>query len=84
MLNFRIERNGIPIYVRIRDQVLRAIGSGVPHPREQSSIMCQLTVDLNVDLNMVRRVYDELEDTGSIVIGSAIGTSVAATPHRST
>src|SRR6185437_2886242 len=80
MLNLHIENNGVPIYVQIRDQVLRAIGSGVLRPGEQLPTMRQLAVDLRVDLNTVRHAYDELEDTGAIVILRAKGTYVADKP----
>jgi GntR family transcriptional regulator len=80
VLNFHIESNGVPIYVQIRDQVLRAIGSGVLRPGEQLPTMRQLAVELRVDLNTVRHAYDELEGTGAIVIVRAKGTYVAERP----
>jgi GntR family transcriptional regulator len=80
VLNLRIESNGIPIYVQIRDQVLRAIGSGALRPGEQLPTMRQLAVDLRVDLNTVRHAYDELEETGAIVVLRARGTYVAQRP----
>jgi GntR family transcriptional regulator len=80
MLSLRIEHNGIPIYVQIRDQVLRAIGSGALGPGEQLPTMRQLAVHLKVDLNTVRHAYDELEQTGAIVILRARGTYVAEKP----
>lgn len=80
MLKLQIESNGIPIYVQIRDQVLRAIGSGAVRPGEQLPTMRQLAVDLRVDLNTVRHAYDELEQTGAIIILRARGTYVADKP----
>jgi len=80
VLKLQIESNGIPIYVQIRDQVLRAIGSGAVRPGEQLPTMRQLAVDLRVDLNTVRHAYDELEQTGAIIILRARGTYVADKP----
>jgi len=80
VLRLQIENNGVPIYVQIRDQVLRAIGGGVLRPGEQLPTMRQLAVDLRVDLNTVRHAYDELEETGAIVILRARGTYVAERP----
>jgi GntR family transcriptional regulator len=80
VLNFRIDDNGIPIYVQIREQFLRAIGSGALRPGEQLPTMRQLAVDLKVDLNTVRHAYDELEQTGAIVVLRARGTYVAERP----
>ena len=80
MLDVQIENSGIPIYVQIRDQLLRAIGSGTLRPSEQLPTMRELAVRLKVDLNTVRHAYDELEQTGAIVILRARGTYVAEKP----
>jgi GntR family transcriptional regulator len=80
VLSLQIESSGIPIYVQIRDQLLRAIGSGTLCPGEQLPTMRELAVQLKVDLNTVRHAYDELEQTGAIVILRARGTYVAEKP----
>ena len=80
MLNLQLENSGVPIYVQIRDQLLRAIGSGALRPGEQLPTMRELAVRLRVDLNTVRHAYDELEETGAIVIVRARGTYVAEKP----
>lgn len=82
MLELRVEENGVPIYVQIRDQLLRAIGRGALSPGEQLPTMRELAVRLKVDLNTVRHAYDELEQTGAIVIRRARGTFVAERPPR--
>jgi GntR family transcriptional regulator len=76
----RIEESGVPIYVQIRDQFLRAIGSGALRPGEQLPTMRQVAVALKVDLNTARHAYDELEETGAVVIVRARGTYVAERP----
>jgi len=78
--NLHIDNNGVPIYVQIRDQFLHAIGSGTLRPGEQLPTMRQLAVELKVDLNTVRHAYDELEETGAIVVLRARGTYVAERP----
>jgi GntR family transcriptional regulator len=80
VLDFHIERTGVPIYVQIREQIQRAIGHGSLRPGEQLPTMRQLAVDLKVDLNTVRHAYDELERSGVIVILRARGTYVAEKP----
>jgi GntR family transcriptional regulator len=75
-----IEDNGVPRYVQIRDQLLRAIGAGALRPGEQMPTMRELAVAVKVDLNTVRHAYDELEKTGAIVIVRARGTYVAERP----
>ena len=79
-LSLQLESRGVPIYVQIRDQMLRAIGSGTLRPGEQLPTMRELAVQLKVDLNTVRHAYDELEQTGAIVILRARGTYVADKP----
>ncbi len=79
-MQLRVVNSGVPIYVQIRDQILGAIGSGVMAPGEQLPTMRQLAVELKVDLNTVRHAYDELEQTGAIVILRARGTYVADKP----
>lgn len=76
----RIENSGVPIYVQIRDQMLRAIGAGILRPGEQMPTMRQVAVTLKVDLNTVRHAYDELEKTGAIRLVKARGTFVAERP----
>jgi GntR family transcriptional regulator len=78
--SIRLEDNGVPRYVQIRDQLLHAIGAGVLGPGEQMPTMRELAVALKVDLNTVRHAYDELEKTGAIVIVRARGTYVAERP----
>jgi GntR family transcriptional regulator len=76
----RIEDNGVPIYVQIRDQFLGAIGRGVLQPGEQLPTMRQVAVALKVDLNTVRHAYEELEEAGAICIRRARGTYVTERP----
>jgi GntR family transcriptional regulator len=75
-----IERSGVPIYVQIRDQLLRAIGAGVLKPGEKMPTMRQVAVALRIDLNTVRHAYDALARTGAITIQPARGTFVAEKP----
>jgi len=75
-----IERSGVPIYVQIRDQVLKAIGLGIVRPGERMPTMRQVAVALRIDLNTVRHAYDALERTGALTIQPARGTFVAERP----
>ena len=75
-----LENNGVPYYVQIRDQFLRAIGSGVLSPGEQLPTMPQVAVALKVDLNTARHAFDELEQAGAVLIIRARGTYVAERP----
>ena len=80
MRALHIEKNGVPIYVQVRDQMLRLIGTGVLAPGEQMPTMRQLAVALKTDLNTIRHAYDELARSGAIVVVRARGTYVAERP----
>src|SRR4051794_2600257 len=72
--------NGVPIYVQIRDQVLRALGAGALRRGDQMPTMRQVAVALKIDLNTVRHAYDELERAGAIELIHGRGSFVAGPP----
>jgi GntR family transcriptional regulator len=76
----RIADTGIPIYIQLREQLLRAIGAGVVAPGEQLPTMRQVAVALKIDLNTVQRAYAELERDGVLVTTRGRGTFVANPP----
>jgi len=71
---------GVPIYVQLRDQLLHAIGAGAAGPGDQMPTMREVAVALKVDLNTVRRAYDELERLGVIKLQRGRGSFVAIPP----
>lgn len=78
--SLRLEPTGVPIYVQLRDQILRALAAGALAPGDQMPTMRQVAVSLRVDLNTVRHAYDELERTGAIVLQRGRGSFVAERP----
>src|SRR5580658_10240113 len=76
----QLESAGVPIYVQLREQFLRAIGAGVLAPGDQMPTMRQVAVALKVDLNTVRHAYDELERAGAIRLERGRGSFVANAP----
>lgn len=76
----RLETTGIPIYVQIRDQVLRLLGAGALQAGDQMPTMREVAVALKVDLNTVRHAYDELERLGAITLVRGRGSFVAEPP----
>lgn len=76
----RLGGTGVPIYVQLREQFLRAIGSGALSPGDQMPTMRQVAVSLKVDLNTVRRAYDELERMGAVALVRGRGSFVAEPP----
>jgi len=78
----RLESNGVPIYVQLRDQILQAIGAGTLAVGEQMPTMREMAVALKVDFNTVRHAYDELERAGVITLARGRGSFVAKPPAR--
>jgi len=75
-----LSKGGVPIYVQLRDQILRALGEGRLHPGDQMPTMRQVAVTLKIDLNTARRAYDELEGMGAIRLERGRGSFVAQPP----
>ena len=76
----RIADTGVPIYIQLREQLLRAIGAGVLVPGDQLPTMRQVAVALKIDLNTVQRAYAELERDGVLATTRGRGTFVANPP----
>ena len=76
----RVAETGVPIYVQLRDQMLTALGGGILGPGDQMPTMREVAVALRVDLNTVRRAYDELEARGAISLERGRGSFVARPP----
>lgn len=70
-------RNGIPIYVQIRDLIKRAIATGWLQPGTRLPTVRQLAVNLKINPNTVARVYSELEREGYLQTRQGKGTFVA-------
>lgn len=75
-----LSKGGVPIYVQLRDQILRALGEGRLRPGDQMPTMRQVAVTLKIDLNTARRAYDELEAMGAIRLERGRGSFVAQPP----
>src|SRR5215471_8574181 len=76
----RLESSGVPIYVQLREQILRQLGAGLLGPGDQMPTMREVAVALKVDLNTVRHAYDELERLGAISLVRGRGSFVANPP----
>ena len=76
----RIEDTGVPIYVQLREQFLQAMGEGRLVPGDQMPTMRQVAVAFRIDLNTVRRAYDELERLGALRLERGRGSFVAEPP----
>ncbi|HEY4030384.1 MAG TPA: GntR family transcriptional regulator [Caulobacteraceae bacterium] len=77
LASLKLERNGVPIYVQLRDQILQAVRAGTLEPGERLPTMRQVAVALKVDLNTVRHAYDELERLGALTLERGRGSFVS-------
>jgi len=80
--SLRLESSGVPIYVQLRDQLLRWVSTGALKPGDRMPTMRQVAVAVRVDLNTVRHAYDELERSGAIVLVRGRGSFVADNPPQ--
>jgi GntR family transcriptional regulator len=78
--SLRLESSGVPIYVQLREQILRSLGAGVLARGDQMPTMREVAVALTIDLNTVRHAYDELERMGAITLVRGRGSFVAEPP----
>lgn len=76
----KLQDNGIPIYVQVRDQLAAAIGRGQLRPGARLPTMREVSVALAIDLNTVQRAYAELERDGLITLERGRGSFVAENP----
>jgi GntR family transcriptional regulator len=78
--SLRLDNSGVPIYVQLRDQILRQLGAGVLASGDQMPTMREVAVELKIDLNTVRHTYDELDRMGAIILVRGRGSFVAQPP----
>jgi GntR family transcriptional regulator len=76
----RLDNSGVPIYIQLRDQILRHLGAGMLERGDQMPTMREVAVALKIDLNTVRHTYDELERMGAITLIRGRGSFVADPP----
>ena len=78
--SLRLDNSGVPIYVQLREQILRSLGAGALAPGDQMPTMRDVAIALKIDLNTVRHAYDELERMGAITLVRGRGSFVAQPP----
>jgi GntR family transcriptional regulator len=78
--SLHLDNSGVPIYVQLREQILRNLGAGMLDRGDQMPTMREVAVALKIDLNTVRHAYDELERLGAIKLVRGRGSFVADPP----
>ena len=74
--------SALPVYVQLREQVLRALGTGKLQPGDQLPTVRQIAVHLGVNPNTVNRAYIDLERDGVLVTSRGRGTFAAERESR--
>lgn len=81
MLNaLKLQDNGVPIYIQLREQIAAAVGRGDLKPGERLPTMREVSVALRIDLNTVQRAYAELAREGIVTMVQGRGSFVAEAP----
>ena len=73
-VNFRDSR---PIYVQIKENVIRQIMTGSLRQDEKLPSVRELAVELAINPNTIQRAYRELESEGYIYVVSGKGTFIS-------
>jgi len=73
-VNFRDSR---PIYIQIKENVIRQIMAGSLRQDDKLPSVRELAVELAINPNTIQRAYRELESEGYIYVASGKGTFVS-------
>lgn len=80
-MRFFIERtSGMPIYIQLKRQLLRAVATGSLKAGDKVPTVRQIAVDTKVDPNTVNRAFAELEREGVLQTQQGRGTFVRDRP----
>ena len=71
-----------PIYEQIKSQMLSLISSGAIKPGDKLPSIRTLAVQLNLNVNTIKKVFAQLEADGVIVTVVGSGSYVAETAYR--
>src|SRR5258708_19940351 len=64
LTSLRLESSGVPIYVQLREQILRQLGAGVLTAGDQMPTMREVAVAPKIDINTGRPPFYELQRIG--------------------
>ena len=84
IMQFYIDsKNGIPIYIQLKNQIKQRIASGSLQPGDKLPTVRELAVKLTINPNTVAKVYKQLENEGLIETKRGVGTYIAERPDNS-
>jgi GntR family transcriptional regulator len=78
MIQFHLERSGVPAYLQIVQQVRQAVRLGVLRPGDQLPTVKEVVSTLTINPNTVLRAYHQLDLEGIAEGRRGVGTFVSA------
>jgi len=78
MIQFHLERSGVPAYLQIVQQVRQAVRLGVLRPGDQLPTVKEVVGSLTINPNTVLRAYRQLDLEGLVEGRRGVGTFVSA------
>jgi len=77
MIQFHLERSGVPTYLQLVQQVHQAVRLGVLKPGDQLPTVKEVVGTLTINPNTVLRAYKQLDLEGIVEGRRGVGTFVA-------
>ena len=77
MIQFHLERSGVPTYLQLVQQVHQAVRLGVLKPGDQLPTVKEVVTTLTINPNTVLRAYKQLDLEGVVEGRRGVGTFVA-------
>ena len=75
-------RSREPIYMQIKQQIIKLILTGVLKEDEQLPTVRQVSLDLNVNPNTVQKAYQQLDEAGFIYSLTGKGSFIAPLKNK--
>jgi GntR family transcriptional regulator len=79
VIQFHLERSGVPTYLQIVQQVKQAVRLGILHPGDQLPTVKEVVASLAINPNTVLKAYRELDLEGLTEGRRGQGTFVSST-----
>jgi GntR family transcriptional regulator len=70
----------VPIYQQVKEQIIMLINTGVYKPNDQLSSIRNLSKELDININTIKRAFAELESDGVVYSVQGKGVFVSENP----
>lgn len=70
----------VPIYEQIKEQVIMLVNTGVYSPGDKLPSIRSLSLELNINVNTIKRAFSDLEHDGIVYSAQGRGIFVAKNP----